>query len=196
MKKSTSTRLSILQKAFDLIYIKGYQATSIDDILTNIEVTKGAFYYHFKTKDEMGLAIIQEMMLPAMQESYVTALTASSDPAAAIYEMMKHILLDDPKMQARYGCPVGNLSQEMAPLNPLFKEALHHLFDLWEEALRKCISNGKKAGTINVEVNAKQVACFVIAGYWGIRTIGKFFDDSTSYKTYLKELKSYLKSLQ
>ena len=63
MKKAEATRLMILQKAFELIYVKGYQTTSIDDIIATTKVTKGAFYYHFKTKDEMGLAIINEIQI-------------------------------------------------------------------------------------------------------------------------------------
>ena len=62
MKKAEITRLNILQKAFDIIYANGYQTTSIDDIIATTKVTKGAFYYHFKSKDEMGLAIINEIL--------------------------------------------------------------------------------------------------------------------------------------
>jgi TetR/AcrR family transcriptional regulator, transcriptional repressor for nem operon len=65
MSKATATRLNLLQKAFELIYTKGYQTTSIDDILATTQVTKGAFYYHFKTKDDMGLAIIHEILKPS-----------------------------------------------------------------------------------------------------------------------------------
>ncbi|RAJ08805.1 TetR family transcriptional regulator [Chitinophaga skermanii] len=52
MNKAAATRLNMLQKAFELIYVKGFQTTSIDDILATTQVTKGAFYYHFKNKDE------------------------------------------------------------------------------------------------------------------------------------------------
>ncbi len=52
----------ILEKAFGLIYSKGYQTTSIDRSLPPPKVTKRSFLYHFKNKDEMGLAIINELM--------------------------------------------------------------------------------------------------------------------------------------
>ncbi len=48
MKKAEVTRLNILQKAFELIYVNGYQTTSIDQIIATTQVTKGAFFYHFK----------------------------------------------------------------------------------------------------------------------------------------------------
>jgi TetR/AcrR family transcriptional repressor of nem operon len=72
MKKAATTRLTILQKAFELIYVKGYQTTSIDDIIATTQVTKGAFYYHFKNKDEMGLAIINEILKHTHEKFYRT----------------------------------------------------------------------------------------------------------------------------
>ena len=74
MKKAEATRLNILQKAFELIYEKGYQTTSIDDILLKTQVTKGAFYYHFKNKDEMGIAIINELLKPTLTNSFIEPL--------------------------------------------------------------------------------------------------------------------------
>jgi len=70
MKKSELTRLHILQKSFELIYAKGYQNASIDDILATTQVTKGAFYYHFKNKDEMGIAIINELLEPILEKDF------------------------------------------------------------------------------------------------------------------------------
>ena len=61
MKKAEAKRLNILRKAFELVYVNGYLTTSINDIIATTKVTKGAFYYHFKTKDEMGLAIVNEI---------------------------------------------------------------------------------------------------------------------------------------
>lgn len=66
MKKAEATRMAILEKAFDLIYKQGYQATSIDDIIATTRLTKGAFFYHFKNKDEMGIAVINEVMYNGM----------------------------------------------------------------------------------------------------------------------------------
>jgi TetR/AcrR family transcriptional regulator, transcriptional repressor for nem operon len=51
MKKSAITRQMLLQNAFQLIYVKGYQSTSIDDIIATTHVTKGAFFHHFQNKE-------------------------------------------------------------------------------------------------------------------------------------------------
>ena len=93
MKKAEATRLTILQKAFELIYVKGYQTTSIDDILATTQVTKGAFYYHFKNKDEMGIAIIDELIKPTLTDSFMEPLQKDENPLTAIYNLMHHLLM-------------------------------------------------------------------------------------------------------
>jgi AcrR family transcriptional regulator len=196
MGKAIETRHLILGKAFELIYVNGYQATSIDDIIATTQVTKGAFFYHFKNKDEMGLAVINELMYPSMYEAYVKPLADSQQPVKDIYALMKYLLMDDTFMQAKYGCPAGNLTQEMSPLNNEFSAALAKLVKQWQEAIRKCIVNGKKAGTIRTNVNAQQVAYFVMSGYWGIRNFGKLYGSNACYSIYLAELKQYLKGLE
>ena len=196
MSKAAATRLNILQKAFELIYTKGYLTTSIDEIIANTQVTKGAFFYHFRNKDEMGLAIIEEVLKPTMLHGFIAPLAASKDPVRDLYKLMKHLLLENEVLQAAYGCPAGNFTQEMAPWNEAFTSALSGLVKQWETVIRKSIANGKSAGLIRKEVNGMQVATFLMSGYWGIRNLGKLYETDHCYKTYLKELKVYLNGLQ
>lgn len=196
MSKAANTRLTILNKAFELIYSKGYQTTSIDDIIATTQVTKGAFYYHFKTKDEMGVAIIEEILKPVMMESFIQPIENSLNPVDDFYNMISYLLLEDPFLQVKYGCPVGNLTQEMTPWNNQFSIALSELVEQWKTIIEKAILNGQKSGLIRKDVNGEQVAFFIMSGYWGIRNFGKLQDNNSCYVVYLQEFKKYLNSLK
>lgn len=196
MKKAQATRLAILQKAFELIYVKGYQTTSIDDILATTRVTKGAFYYHFKNKDEMGLAIINELMKPALTSSFIAPLQQEEDPLTAIYNLMHHLLMENEFLKVEYGCPAANFTLEMTPWNADFSRALNEITQEWTRRMTQTIEKGKKTGLIRIEVNAKQVTLFIMSGYWGIRNFGKLENSKKVYLAYLKELKNYLQSLR
>lgn len=195
MTKASSTRHTILEKAFEIIYTKGYQATSIDEIIATTKVTKGAFYYHFKTKDEMGLAIINEIVKPTMQNAFIKPLQDAENPIKEIYEMTKTLLLDNPFLKLEYGCPAGNLVQEMTPWNVEFGKALSELILEWQQTIENCIKKGKAKGAIRKNVNTQQVAYFIMSGYWGIRNFGKVYNSTDCYHSYLKELKIYLHNL-
>lgn len=196
MKKAESTRQTILQKAFGLIYVNGYQTTSIDDIIATTKVTKGAFYYHFRNKDEMGLAIINEILKPTLTSRFITPLQQEKDPLKAIYNLMYHLLMKDEFLKVEYGCPAANFTQEMTPWNGAFNTALNELTREWSKMLTATIEKGKKNGFIRKEVKARQVTSFIISGYWGIRNFGKLENSRKAYLPYLKELKCYLDSLK
>lgn len=195
MTKASVTRHTILEKAFEIIYTKGYQTTSIDEIIATTKVTKGAFFYHFKTKDEMGLAIINEIVKPIMQDAFIKPLQATKNPIKEIYEMKKALLLENPLLKLENGCPVGNLAQEMTPWNVEFGKALSELILEWQQTIENCIKNAKANGTVRKNVNPQQVAYFIMSSYWGIRNYGKVYNNSDFYNSYLKELKIYLKNL-
>ncbi|KMQ65124.1 TetR family transcriptional regulator [Chryseobacterium angstadtii] len=196
MKKSEATRLNILQKAFELIYVKGYQTTSVDEIIANTQVTKGAFYYHFKTKDEMGLAIINELLKNNFRSTFIDPLEDSENPLESIYNLVYHILMDNDFLKVEYGCPTSNFTQEMAPWHTDFTKALNELAARWENAMITCIENGKKDGRVREDINAKEIAVFVMSGYWGVRNLGKLENSKSVYLTYLKGLKAYFKSME
>ncbi|MCL7987303.1 TetR/AcrR family transcriptional regulator [Sphingobacterium sp. lm-10] len=196
MKKAEATRLNILQKSFDLIYARGYQNASIDEILATTQVTKGAFYYHFKNKDEMGLAIIHELMKPALTQSFAKSLQNTKNPLDAIYNLIHHLLLENDFLKVEYGCPAANFTQEMTPWNQDFSKALQEITQEWIKIMTGMIERGKKSGHIRHDVNAKQVTFFVMSGYWGIRNFGKLENSKKVYLTYLKELKVYLNGLK
>lgn len=196
MKKSEVTRLGILQKAFELIYTKGYQTTSIDEIIATTKVTKGAFYYHFKSKDEMGLAIIEEILKPTLLNGFIEPFKNEQNPLIAIYNVIKELLFDNHFLKIEYGCPASNITQEMSPWNKDFTKALNELTELWIHTMIVSIENGKKLNLVRTDVNAKQVSMFVLSGYWGIRNFGKLQNDKKIFESYLEELKTYLKSLK
>lgn len=196
MKKSEATRLNILQKAFELIYVKGYQATSIDEIIATTQVTKGAFFYHFKNKDSMGVAIINDLLKPELTSSFIQPLTSNTDPLDAIYNLMHHLLIENKFLKPEYGCPAANFTAEMSAWNKDFNTALNELSKQWQRTMTNSIEKGKKEGLVREDVNAKQVTTFVLSGYWGIRNLGKLGNSKAVYSTYLKELKNYLSGLR
>ncbi|KFF12084.1 TetR family transcriptional regulator [Chryseobacterium soli] len=196
MKKSAATRLNILQKAFELIYTNGYQTTSVDEIIATTQVTKGAFYYHFKTKDEMGLAIINEHLRPNFKNTFVEPIQSAVNPLDGIYQLMENLLMKNEMLKVEYGCPASNFTQEMAPWHIEFTKALNELSLQWKNAMIESIEKGKETGIIQQETDAEGVAVFVMSGYWGVRNLGKLDNNTSSYITYLKQLKSYFKTLQ
>lgn len=194
MSKAEQTRSMILEKAFGLIYERGFQATSIDQIISTVQVTKGAFFYHFKNKEEMGIAIIKEQMRTGFREVLMKFLYESADPLHDIYQMMQYLLLEDPFFDCRFGCPAVNLIEEMSPINETFSRELKANISEWQAMIESSVEKGKSAGKIRQDINPKNVSYTITSGYAGVRNMGKIFGKKC-YITHLEELKTYLNNL-
>ena len=191
MSKAQITRMMILQQAFELIYRQGYQATSIDEIIARTAVTKGALFYHFKNKEELGLAIINEVMYPGLVPYMGAALNRSGDIRKDLYEMMRNLLLKAPFMKVEYGCPAVNLIEEMAPLNAPFRKALTRIVKEWQTAIEAAIIRAQADGKLNAAHDPKVISLYITANYGGVRNMGKVFG-TEAYTTFLKAFKDYI----
>jgi len=194
MSKAQITRMQILQQAFALIYQKGYQATSIDEIIERTSVTKGALFYHFKNKEELGLAIINEIMYPGLVPYMGAALNRSGNIKKDLYEMMRNLLLNAPFIKVEYGCPAVNLIEEMAPLNPIFRKALTRIIREWQGAIETAIIKAQAQGKLGSTHDPKVIAMYITANYGGVRNMGKVFGPE-AYTTFLKGFKDYINQL-
>lgn len=195
MDKAEKTRGEILSKAFELIYQHGYQATSVDKIISTTQVTKGAFYYHFKNKDEMGIAVIKEVIVPKLEEHLLNPLKGAHDPISKIYEIFERKLMNDPEINIDFGCPTNNLVQEMSPINLKFHKTLRNVLDKWMKVIEQALEDGKKQKMVKPGVESEGAAAFIVASYEGLKSIGKIYGKNI-YISYLSQLKTFLESLR
>src|SRR5215831_8997737 len=100
-----TTRAEIVAAADDLFYRQGYAHTSFADIAAVVEISRGNFYHHFKSKDEILDAVIAvrvantERMLDRWEQG-------AEGPADCIRSFINMLLANRSAIK-RYGCPVG-----------------------------------------------------------------------------------------
>ena len=122
------TRERLLQAAYREVYRTGFQSAGLDTILASTGVTKGALYYHFKSKEALGYAIVEEIVEEITRDRWVRPLQRSKDKDAidALIGIVRAIPAR-PK-DVKGGCPLVNLAQEMSPLDEQFRERLERIF--------------------------------------------------------------------
>jgi AcrR family transcriptional regulator len=109
------TRAEIVAKADDLFYRQGYERTSFADIAAAVKISRGNFYYHFKTKDEILEAVIElrAERTRAMLDSWAAG---AESPRGRIVAFIR-MLIDNRAKIMRFGCPVGTLCGELSKLD-------------------------------------------------------------------------------
>ncbi len=122
--KKISTRNKIINSAHKLFYERGFNGTSIDDILKDAGLNKGSLYHIFKSKKEVLLAVIEEKIAYSLEQKY--------KDIATVEQPLKYLekkLLTTDSFDFKHGCALNNLVQEMSPVDEDIAKALLKVYN-------------------------------------------------------------------
>lgn len=185
----------ILASAKELFHEYGFQQTSVDEILKKSGVTKSNFYYHFKSKEELGLKILQRFINQYEADVLIKTLgnksLGPSERLVEFYNSVKtfHRDLNNPK-----GCPFGNMAIEMSGSNENFREKLSAFFNSWEKVIEECINEGMRTGDFRSDLHPGVVAQLILSHLEGaimmVKTHRSIEPLSSGSETILRLLKA------
>jgi TetR/AcrR family transcriptional repressor of nem operon len=119
---SAETRKALLTAATDVIRAKGYTATTVDAICTAAGVTKGGFFHHFDSKEELGVAAVEHFNARADELFGAAAYQAKADPRERIFGYLDlRIAMLDGDI-AKYTCLIGTTVQEVYATHPALRQ--------------------------------------------------------------------------
>jgi AcrR family transcriptional regulator len=191
------TRQKILASAFHEIYRRGFQAASLDRILADAGVTKGALYHHFPDKASLGYAVVDEVIRGHLLARWLGPLAeVADDPLTALQSAFMVRANEVQPHEVELGCPLNNLAQEMSPLDEEFRARIEAVFDAWRDGFADAIERGKAAGTVRKDVDSRQVAAFLVAAAEGSFGVAKNARSLEMFRSNLEMLANYLETLR
>ena len=184
--RDQTTRDHIVEAADQLFYRQGYENTSFSDIADVVRISRGNFYYHFKTKDEILDAVIRTRLDDSrkMLEQWEAE---GKQPADRIQSFI-HILIAHRADIKRYGCPVGTLCTELAKLGHASHAEANMLFTLFRTWLRKQFT------LLGCEADADALAMHLLARTQGVATLANAFHDEKFIRQEVKQMCDWLDS--
>ena len=194
LRDSKRTRERLLQAAFREVYRSGFQSAGLDAILAAAGVTKGALYYHFKSKEDLGYAVVQEIIAPDLRGKWLRPLLRGKDPINALIGIVQgeSVRSED----VRGGCPLNNLAQEMSPLDEGFRKRLAMVFHAWQEGIAAALREGQTQGRVRRDVEPDAAAGFLIATLEGYVSLAKNAQDAKVMKAGIRNIVGWLLSLR
>jgi AcrR family transcriptional regulator len=195
--KSKETQDLIIHTSFELFYEKGYNATSIPDIMKKTSLSKGAFYHHFKNKHEIGKRVIEVILRKRIKEGFINPLNETHNGTVPdlLLEVFTKRIKNYSEREKALGCPANNLVGEIGYSEQDFRVILKTLFEEWREALIKIIETGKSKSEIKKDVNSSSVAISLICAFEGVRSIRKVYDDDIIFNEFLESMGNFIKNL-
>lgn len=190
------TRQRLLQAAFREVYRYGFQSAGIDTILAATNVTKGALYYHFESKEALGYAIIEEIVAQFPRERWLLPLERNQhrNPIDVLIGIVQSIPSRPRDLKA--GCPLVNLAQEMSQLDEQFRKRLERIFHAWQEGISMALQRGQSQGTVRRDLVPEETARFLIAMVEGYEVLAKNSQDAKLWNMGIENIVGWLSSLR
>jgi len=180
------TREQIVERADELFYRQGFEHTSFADIAGAVKISRGNFYYHFKSKDQILDAVIG-LRLANTAKMLERWERKGEDPADRIQSFIRILIANQAKIKL-YGCPVGALCSELAKLDHPSRSEANKLFTLFRTWLRRQFTLlGRKR-------DADRLAMHVLAWSQGVATLANAFGDEKFVKEEVNQVCEWLRS--
>jgi AcrR family transcriptional regulator len=195
-RKRMETMHRLRTKGLELFYQKGYHTTSIDDILRELSLSKGAFYHHFKSKEDFFISIVQNIVAKKVYALLIDPLTHDKSPIPAILDSIENAIETAEHNQMDCGFVLANFLNEFNKTDNHVIPYLRDILRIWEVNLISLLKKGRSDGHINWSVNCDEAATYIIASYMGIRTMMVGANSKLVKYQYLQQLKAYLHSME
>ena len=129
--KSLTTISRMQSKGLELFYQKGYYNTSLDDILKALELSKGAFYHHFQSKEDFMESIVQNLLFRKVYSLLIEPIEGREDPFRSIEACLENALETAEINELDYGFVLGNFMSEFNGRNEKISDYLKDICKVW-----------------------------------------------------------------
>ncbi|WP_425235181.1 TetR/AcrR family transcriptional regulator [Ulvibacterium sp.] len=193
-RMATMQRMQVT--GLELFYKKGYYNTSVDDILKELSLSKGAFYYHFSSKEDFFIQIVENLVVRKIYSMLIEPIEGHENPLDLITNCFEDALETAVHNELDYGFVLSNFINEFNGRNPKIMKHLSDILKIWEVNLVSSIQKGKFNGHIDRHVDAEGVAIYLMSSYIGIRTLMVEMAPSARKYRFMTQLRQYFKSIQ
>lgn len=177
-----ATRGRVLDAAAELFQLRGYNATSTHELVSKAGVTSGALHHHFRSKKDIGLAVLRERVAPAVKKTWIDPVQSSRTATEGILTAFDQVASSLARRKVVLGCPLNNLAIELSLLDPDFRQVVREIYDGWRESLAQRLSSEFE------QIDAEAAATFVVASYSGAIALAKSEQDPSPLKACAQQL--------
>ena len=158
--QAQKARDRIIEAAMDLFWAKGYNSTSIADILSRTQLNSGSLYHVFPGKQDILLAVLERYrdgLYPMLVEP---AWQGVDDPVERIFALLAKYRWLILETECTYGCPIGSLALELHEADPAVRELLAINFAGWVGAIERCLADARDR--LPADLDRRALAEFVL----------------------------------
>ncbi len=162
-----NTKTKLIDAAVSLFAVKGFNHTGIAEILTQVGVPKGSFYHYFKSKDDLGLAVIDYYGTTLCDGLATSLQAAEGSPLVRLRQYFENVLVYFGEHFGHCNCLLGNLGQELALQSDSMRQAIDRHYRKVETLIATCLAEAKQAGELVPGADEQLLARQLFAAWEG-----------------------------
>ncbi|MGZ9114760.1 MAG: TetR/AcrR family transcriptional regulator [Brevundimonas sp.] len=139
MSQLPDVRTRIVMAAMDLFWTKGFNSTSIADILSRTQLNAGSLYHVFPGKQDVLIAVLEAYRDGLYDNLVDPAWEGVDDPVERIFALLARYRWLIVETDCTYGCPIGSLALELHEADPVVRDLLAVNFTGWVGAIVRCL---------------------------------------------------------
>jgi AcrR family transcriptional regulator len=168
----SETRWKIVEAAMELFWLKGYNSTSVADILSRTQLNSGSLYHVFPGKQDVLVAVLEAYVDGLYPRLIDPAWEGVDDPIERIFALLDRYRWLIVESDCTYGCPIGSLALELHEADPAVRNLLALNFANWVGAIRRCLDDAgdRLPATLDRQALAEFVLTTMEGGVMQART--------------------------
>lgn len=190
-RDNRSTKEQVLQAATRLFHERGFGGTSLNDLLAAAGVKKGSLYFHFPSKRDLALSVLERARGQFME--FLGKALQGATPEERLHRFLDRALAAHEGMGFVGGCLWGNMALETSDSDGEFADYVAGVFDAWIDRIEAVVAEGQAAGQFRKDLTARQLASHVVASVEGGIMLSRLRKDEAPFRECLDALKAMLK---
>jgi AcrR family transcriptional regulator len=159
------TRNRIIEAARDLFWEKGYNSTSVADILARSQVNSGSLYHFFPSKQDVLIGVLLSYRDGIEEMLFKPAWVGIHDPIEKIFALLAVYHWRLVETECTSSCPIGSLALELHEPDPMVRELMADNFAKWTGAVEACLDAA--AERLPADLDRRALAEFIMTAMEG-----------------------------
>jgi len=189
------TRNKILEESKALIYENGFAGTSIDLILANTGISKGAFFYHFKSKNILAKALIEEYAREDkahLKDGLEKTKNLKDNPEERLLSFLQFFIDGAKNLKEAPSCLYASYTIEYNQFDDEIKDVIAQSILEWRKTFLDLLNQSKAIEQSRMKIDLTSLADQFVVIFEGGNIVSKALDDSSIVSKQLQHLKNYL----
>lgn len=192
--RSTSNRDYVIKVVSEMFLLRGFACTSMDDVVKQSGVSKSNIYYHFKSKDDLTLAVL-ENYISTLQNLFREQSQAEDERLLPRLERyIEQLIQDLAERDCVGGCPLMSLMVEAGKTNEAVRVRLAQFFQQQKDQLTQLLDEGKRRGEVRNDLPASVLASLISSWLEGMLMLASIQKSASTLRGERDALLSMLKA--